>query len=93
MLWDHEDVDGLARAIDGVVEDWPLPDRERLRDVQIPTLIVSIDGDEIHPAEVARILADLLPNAELLAFASQEQLFGELPALVSRVSSFIGGNG
>jgi 3-oxoadipate enol-lactonase len=92
MLWEHEDVDGLARAIDGVVEDWPIPDRERLRDVRTPTLIVSIEGDELHPAEVGRILADLLPNSELIAFPSQEQLFGELPALVSRVSSFIGGN-
>jgi 3-oxoadipate enol-lactonase len=93
MLWDHEDVDGLARAIDGVVEDWPIPDRERLRDVRIPTLIVSIEGDEIHPAEVGRILADLMPNSELIVFASQDELFREVPALVSRVSSFIAGNG
>ena len=58
--------------------------------MRIPTLIVSIDGDDVHLAEVARILADLMPNAELIAFDDQEDLFREIPALVQRVSAFIG---
>jgi pimeloyl-ACP methyl ester carboxylesterase len=91
VLWQHDDPDGLARAIHGVVEDWPIPDREMLRDVPIPTLIVCIEGDEIHPAELGRILADLLPNAELIVYASQDELFAGLPNLVARVSSFIAG--
>ena len=33
VLWQHDDPDGLARAIHGVVEDWPIPDREILREV------------------------------------------------------------
>ena len=93
VLWQHDDPNGLARAIHGVVEDWPIPDREMLRKVPIPTLIVGIEGDEIHPAELARILAGLLPNAELVLFESQEALFARLPALVARVTSFIAGNG
>jgi pimeloyl-ACP methyl ester carboxylesterase len=91
VLWQHDDPDGLARAIHGVVEDWPIPDREMLRDVPIPTLIVCIEGDEIHPAELGRILADLLPNAELIVYASQDELFAGLPNLVARISSFIAG--
>jgi pimeloyl-ACP methyl ester carboxylesterase len=92
VLWQHDDPEGLARAIHGAVEDWPIPDRERLRDVPIPTLIVCIEGDDIHPAELGRILADLLPNAELVVYGSQEELFAQIPALVARVSSFVSGN-
>jgi 3-oxoadipate enol-lactonase len=87
----HDDPEGLARAIRGVVDDWPIPDRELLRDVPIPTLIVSLDGDEIHPAEVARILGELLPNAELIEFASQADLFAQVASLVARVSAFLAG--
>jgi pimeloyl-ACP methyl ester carboxylesterase len=92
-MWQHDDPDGLARAIHGVVEDWPIRDREALRRVPIPTLIVCIEGDEIHPAELGRILADLLPNADLIVYGSQEELFAKIPALVARVSAFIAGNG
>jgi 3-oxoadipate enol-lactonase len=93
VLWQHDDPDGLARAIRGVVEDWPIPDRELLRDVSIPTLVVCIEGDEIHPAELGRIVAGLLPNAELIVYESQDELFGRIPELVARVTSFIAGNG
>jgi pimeloyl-ACP methyl ester carboxylesterase len=93
LMWQHDDPDGLARAIHGVVEDWPIADREMLREVEIPTVIVTIDGDEIHPAELGRILADLLPNAELIAFGDQEELFGQIPQLVARISEFIAGTG
>jgi len=93
VLWQHDDPGGLARAIHGVVEDWPIEDREMLRDVPIPTLVVGIDGDEIHPIELARIVAGLLPNAELIEFANQDELFRRIPELVARVSAFIAGNG
>ncbi|HZD18275.1 MAG TPA: alpha/beta fold hydrolase [Actinomycetota bacterium] len=92
VMWQHADPDGLARAIHGVVEDWPIPDRELLRQVRIPTLIVCIEGDEIHPAELGRILADLMPRADLVVYESQTALFERLPDLIARVSSFIVGN-
>jgi pimeloyl-ACP methyl ester carboxylesterase len=93
VLWQHDDPDGLARAIHGVVEDWPIPDRELLREVEIPTLVVCIEGDEIHPAELGRLLTSLLPNAELIELESQDELFARIPELVQRVSAFIAGNG
>lgn len=91
LLWQHDDPSGLARAIRGVVADRPIPDRELLRRVEIPTLIVGIEGDELHPAELARILAGLLPYAELVVFGDQEELFRRIPELVSRISAFISG--
>jgi pimeloyl-ACP methyl ester carboxylesterase len=93
VLWEHDDFDALARAINGVIEDWPIPDRELLRDVAIPTLIVGIGGDEIHPAELAILLADLMPNAELQMFESQDALFRRIPELLPRVAAFLMGEG
>ena len=93
VLWQHDDPDGLARAVHGVVEDWPIPDREMLREVKVPTLIVCIEGDEIHPAELGGTIASLMPNAELVVYESQDDLFGQIPTLVARASSFIAGNG
>jgi pimeloyl-ACP methyl ester carboxylesterase len=93
LLWEHDDFDALARAIHGVVDDRPIPDRELLRRVEIPTLIVGIEGDEIHPAELARLLADLLPGGEALVYESQDELFLHIPELLARVSSFLLGHG
>jgi len=91
LLWDHADPTGLARAVHGVVDDHPIPDRELLRRVEIPTLIVTIAGDEIHPAALGEIFLELMPNAELLAFSSQQALFDDLPNVLQRASSFIAG--
>jgi 3-oxoadipate enol-lactonase len=91
LSWEHDDPSGLARAIHGVVQDFPIPDRELLRRVEIPTLVITLAGDEIHPAALGGIFADLMPNAELAAFESQQALFDDLPNVLQRVSSFIGG--
>jgi pimeloyl-ACP methyl ester carboxylesterase len=91
VLWQHDDPSGLARAIRGVVADHPIPDRELLRKVEIPTQVVGIEGDELHPAELARVLADLLPNAELIVFEGQDELFRRIPELIARVSAFLAG--
>jgi len=93
ILWEHDDFDALARAIQGVVEDWPIPDRDLLRGISIPTLIVGIEGDEIHPAALARLLAELLPEAELVILQDQTDLYRRIPELVARVSSFLQGEG
>jgi hypothetical protein len=50
-------------------------------------------GDEIHPAELGRVFAELMPNAQLLEYGSQDELFSQIPTLVARVSAFIAGNG
>lgn len=91
LLWEHDDPSALASAVRGVVEDHPIPDRELLRQVAIPTMILTIGGDEIHPAALGEIFADLLPNAELLAYASQPALFADLANVLARVSAFIAG--
>lgn len=93
MLWSHDDPDGLARAIRGVVQDFPVPDRALLRQVTNPVLLICIEGDEVHPAELGHVLVDLLPNAELMLYENQEALLIDVPHLVQRVISFVLGNG
>jgi pimeloyl-ACP methyl ester carboxylesterase len=92
-LWAHDDPEGLARAIRGVVQDFPVPDRALLRRVTNPVLLVCIEGDEVHPVELGHVLVDLLPNAELVVYESQEALLADIPHLVQRVISFVLGNG
>lgn len=89
LLWDHDHPEGVARAVRGVIRDWPVPDRELLRAVTRPVLLIAIEGDEIHPVEVGLVLHDLMANSELLVFKSEAALLEALPEVVQRVSSFL----
>ena len=80
---------GVPRAIREVIEDWPLEDRERMRAVAAPTLLICREGDEIHPAVVGRILEEIMPNAELLMFADGEEMYRAIPQIVARVGEFL----
>jgi pimeloyl-ACP methyl ester carboxylesterase len=80
---------GVPRAIREIVEDWPLRDREDLRRVIAPTLIISREGDVIHPAQVGRILAEVMPNAELMMFGDGAAIYEAIPRIVSRVQEFL----
>jgi pimeloyl-ACP methyl ester carboxylesterase len=80
---------GVPRAIREVIEDWPLRDRHDVRSVTAPTLIIGREGDVIHPAEVARILADIMPNAELLMFGDGMSMYEAVPDIVARVRQFL----
>lgn len=89
LLWQDTDPVGVARAIREVVRDVAIADRELLRRVSAPTLIICREGDDIHPASLGRLLADLLPNSELIVMESEEDLMASIPILVQRVSGFL----
>jgi 3-oxoadipate enol-lactonase len=93
VMWDHEHPEGIARALREVLEGWAVPERELLRKVSAPTLLICAEGDEIHPVEIGRILDELLPNAELLVFGSEAELFGAIPTLVQLVGEFLTASG
>ena len=90
-MWTDANTEGIARAIREVVEDHPVDDREQLRKVTAPVLLLCLEGDEIHPAELGRILADLMPNAELLVYDDDVAMIEAIPLLVQKVSSFLAG--
>jgi 3-oxoadipate enol-lactonase len=91
LLWQDMNPVGVARAIRQVVGDVAVDDRERLRAVTAPALIIAREGDAVHPASVARALADLIPSSELVMLGSEEELMDAIPDLVGRVSAFLGG--
>jgi pimeloyl-ACP methyl ester carboxylesterase len=79
-------VAGLVRAL---AETRPVRDRVALAAVRAPCLVIGQEGDEVHPADVARALAATLPNAELHVFDSPGGLWVHRAALRLRVSSFL----
>lgn len=88
-LWEEMNPIGVARAIREVVNDVAVEDRESLRRVEAPVLIVCREGDPIHPAELGRILASLMPSAELIVAASEQELVASIPLLVGRIAEFL----
>jgi pimeloyl-ACP methyl ester carboxylesterase len=89
LLWEDLNPTGVARAIRGVTRDVSISDRELLRKVETPVLLICREGDSIHPAELGWILADLFPRAELITLASEEELIASIPVLVERVRVFL----
>jgi 3-oxoadipate enol-lactonase len=88
-LWEDMNPAGAARAIRGIVGDRPISDREALRRVEAPVLIICREGDRIHPAELGRVLIDLMPNAELLVFPDEVEMLTAAPLLVERAAEFL----
>ena len=89
LLWQDMNPVGVARAIREVVRDVAITDRELLREVHAPTMIICREGDSIHPAELGRLLARLMPSAELIVLPGEEELMSSIPMLVGRVKAFL----
>jgi pimeloyl-ACP methyl ester carboxylesterase len=90
-LWQDLNAIGVARAIREITRDAAIADRDLLRAVAAPTLILCQEGDELHPVELGFVLADLLANAELIVLGSEDELMARLPELVARVADFLAG--
>ena len=86
---DLRDPPALALAIRQVIEDTPVRDRAVLRAVAAPVLILCREGDPVHPAELGRAMAGILPNAELLTFPDEVAMFQAMPELVQKVNAFL----
>jgi 3-oxoadipate enol-lactonase len=89
LLWQDMNPLGVSRAIREIVRDVALPDRELLRRVEAPTMLICREGDAIHPAELGRVLDRLMPHAELIMLSGEEELMAAIPALVGRVKAFL----
>lgn len=93
LMWRDLNATGVAKALRGIVGDVAIRDRELLRKVDAPVLIIGREGDLIHPAEVSRVLAEIFPNAEMILLSGEEELVASIPMLVDRVGSFLTGAG
>ena len=93
LLWQDMNPTGVARAIRDVVRDAAVPSLSALAPVNVPALVIGREGDSIHPATVARGLAEAMPHAEAIVLASEDELLRSIPLLVERVGRFLGGDG
>jgi 3-oxoadipate enol-lactonase len=85
--------DGTPHAIRECVDDPPVRDPEPLTRVTAPALVIGQEGDPVHTAAVAREVAGMLPNAELLLFPDPFALIRDIPTVVQRTSAFLAGAG
>jgi 3-oxoadipate enol-lactonase len=82
---------GVPRALRAFADGPPpVADAEALRRVRAPALILAHEGDPIHPAEVARRLAELLPNATLRVWDEPLAMLDDPAAFASLVADFLG---
>ena len=68
----------------------PVPDRRVLAAVGSEVLLLAQEGDDLHPAEVARELAAVLPRARLVVFDRPGMVFRERARLREEVVGFLG---
>jgi 3-oxoadipate enol-lactonase len=88
---DHLLRDGLAAGLIDLPEQAPLPDAGVLARVTAPALVIAVEGDELHPVEVAEQLATTLPRATLHRYDRPGVLWTERADLRSRISDFLNG--
>jgi pimeloyl-ACP methyl ester carboxylesterase len=70
----------------------PVVDRSELSRLELPVLVVGQEGDEVHPASVAREIAEALPNAQLEVFTEGSALWDDRRALRGLLGGFLNGS-
>jgi 3-oxoadipate enol-lactonase len=91
-MWRDVNPEGVARAIREIVRDRPISDRAALRRVDAPSLVICREGDVVHPADIGRIIAAEMPNAELIVFRNDDEMISAIPDLIHRVGAFLAGS-
>lgn len=82
--------DGMPHAIREALGSPPVVDgAEAMHRISAPALVIAQEGDSVHHADVARDLAEALPNAELILFPDPFAMLREIPQIVQRVSAFL----
>lgn len=82
---------GVAGLVRALVESAPVRDRVLLSAVAAPCLVIGQEGDDVHPAQIARETAAALPNARLHVFDSPGGLWAHRRALRALVGEFLSG--
>lgn len=67
----------------------PMADRSELGRLTLPVLVIGQEGDQVHPASVAREIAAELPNAQLEVFTEGSALWDDRKALRRLLADFL----
>lgn len=81
---------GVAVALRALPAVTPVDDASRLAAVSAEVLLLASEGDPLHPAQVARELAGVLPRARLVVFDSPGVAFRERARLRAEITAFLG---
>lgn len=82
---------GVAGLVRALATSRPVRDRVDLAGVGAPCLVVGQEGDDTHPAQIARELAATLPNARLRVFDTPGGLWAHRVELRRLVTGFLAG--
>lgn len=80
---------GAAVALRALPDVTPVDDRSRLSAVSAEVLLLAQEGDPLHPAQVARDLAAVLPRARLVVFDAPGVVFRERARLRAEIGAFL----
>ena len=80
---------GVGAALRGLPAVAPVEDRSRLSAVTAEVLLLAQEGDAVHPAQVARELAGVLPRARLVVFEQPGVVFRERTRLRAEIAAFL----
>ncbi|MGN6334272.1 MAG: alpha/beta fold hydrolase [Motilibacteraceae bacterium] len=82
---------GVSGALRALPTQVPITSAEEVGRIDLPCLVVGQEGDAVHPVEVARELAALLPRAELVVFDEGAALWTARRRLREVVAGFLAG--
>lgn len=82
---------GVAAVLRALPALAPVPDRHLLRSVSADVLVLAQEGDRLHPSQVAREIAAVLPRARLVLFDRPGVVFRERRRLRELVVEFLDG--
>lgn len=80
---------GMCAALRDLPHAAPIVDRAVLQRIEVPVLILGQRGDDVHQVEVARELAQLLPNATYEEFDDRGLLFAHRDRVREQLVGFI----
>ena len=83
------DSPGVTVALRALPKGTPVEDASRLAAVSAQVLLLAQEGDPLHPAQVARDLAAVLPRARLVVFGAPGVVFRERARLRAEISGFL----
>ena len=82
---------GVAAVLRALPAQAPVRDRTLLSAVRAEVLVLAQEGDELHPAQLARELVGVLPRARLVVFDRPGAVFRERARLREEVVGFLDG--